>query len=789
MTNKKLLIVIIILFIIDLGFGFYFLFHKKINAFVPWFKPTVINLNQGNANINKSAAVNTGNKFPGINTTLPQWPIPKTLRVINMDAGDKFNIMTIASLQGLVNRTAPDGNMIYLNITGWPFTSSGSEWLNYYQTKLNLNVVNTTIDDLLDWTITKTAIKYYIITDDSFEKNNYVITTHAATFNFAATMSGIFGNAIPVIPRNIGLLEKHGFKLLPDSYVSQLGAGGEKLAKPNAFDLKNQWQSNNPNGPWTTRQTAYRWTLDTLLPLVNHHAITLNYEDLSNYAPWLNDYITGTKTFSFYFFPRPDYIPGNIDSHGYSMGDRFPNDYNFYDELLKKSGEFTMIRGWHWDEGGTIKLASENHSFHAGSREMPNSSVHMAVSRLFTEPLKQREVKPENVNFDPNKIYLTFTVSDGDQFGVSYNFYPFHNLSKALWDDPAQGQIPINWMMNGLLYEYGRGIERWFFDNAGPNNYFIAALPAGYAWFTQKYFGNSLKNINEMSNYYLNKSGLAAAYFTDTADGFVPINSETMRSRVNNLTGASGIIEGYGSTSMYTGIYWPEERPLIPYVKNFMTPGIGTYSNNKVESGQEVAAAIENMANMVNWRPLFMHFNWINWSETPTDMLNCVNKLNQDYPGKYELAGMPEFIALAQKAKMESKFPMEFIPHTAGKNGLEQAFLWEDHGSIEYINKNKASNNINIQDYIGRSTTGNNYVTYKFNIYPSDSASLSAEIEGSDYKVYASKDNVNWQSIITGSSTAKVTETADLNDFLNDNKSFYLKFTGEMELSHVKITY
>lgn len=783
------IISILVLIIIILSFGAYFLLINKPNSnfFEPW--QNLIGL-VGPKTL-KPITVTPG-KFPGINTTLPQWPVPKTLRVVNLKADDKYTIMSFASLQGLVNRQAPDGNMIYLNITGWPFSSADSDWLNYYQTKLNLNVIQEKPADILDWAIKNTNIKYYIIVDNSSQKGDFLNTTHAATINFAATMSGIFGNAIPVTPDKVSFLETHGYKLLPDSFASQLGAGGEKLAKPKAFDLRNQWQNNNSSGPWTTRQTAYRWALDTLLPLVDHHAITLNYESEGDFAPWLNDYVAGTKTFSFYFFPRPDNIPGNTNPQGGSMGDRFPNDYNFYKELLEKSGEFTMIRGWHWDEGDTIKLASENHSFHAGSKEMPNSSVHMALSQLFTEPLKQREVKPENVNLDPNKIYLSFTVSDGDQFGVSYNFYPFNANTKALWYDPARGQIPINWMMSGLLYEYGRGIERWFFDNSGPNNYFVASLPAGYGVFIQKYFGDSLKNIETMANYYLAKSGMPIAYFTEDYSKFQPSNDETVRSRVANLTNASAIIEGYAGTYMYTGIYWPEERPLMPYIKTLKTPGVAGYDGGKAETGAEVAAFIEKTANMVSWRPLFMHLNWVNWFTTPTDMLNCINTLNQDYPGKYELVGLPELVALAQQAKLTGKFPLEFYPHTAGEiTGLEAPFIWENQGSttIKPDKTKKATQPINLLDYIGRSTTGNNYVTYKFNVYPSDSASLSVEIEGSDYKIYASKDNLNWQVLITGSSTAKVTETADLNNFLNDHKSFYIKFAGEMKLSHVKITY
>src|SRR3989338_5770352 len=119
---------------------------------------------------------------------------------------------------------------------------------------------------------------------------------------------------------------------------------------------------------------------------------------------------------------------------------------------------------------------------------MATPSIHMALSSLFNEPFSQRTVTPDQVTLDPNKVYLTFTVSDGDQFGVIYRYYQHYDQYGAaypLWFDPARGQIPINWTMSALMYEYDRGAMRYLFDTRDPDkDYFAAALPVGYAHFT-----------------------------------------------------------------------------------------------------------------------------------------------------------------------------------------------------------------------------------------------------------------------------------------------------------------
>jgi len=347
--------------------------------------------------------------------------------------------------------------------------------------------------------------------------------------------------------------------------------------------------------------------------------------------------------------------------------------------------------------------------------------------------------------------------------------------ARPLWEDPARGQIPINWTMSGLMHDYGRGIMRWFFDQASPRDYFTADLPVGYAWFTHELFGDLLSQYEIFADSYLAKSGMPVADFLPGYGTFPLISDPTVETHVKGLTQAIAIREGYSGGTFYQGIHWPEARPLLPYIRNTYCAG---YTMER-ESGRQIAEKITAMVQRIPWRPLFMHLTWSNWAETPGDMLDCIRALEKDYPGRFELVGMPEFIALAQKAKLTGQYPMEFYPHHLGQFGLEGPYLWEDQGST-------TSERLDYPSW--RATTGANYVVYKFNVAPAQEAMITLDLEGADYRVDVSSGGQTWiKDLISGSSQSKVTRTAVLTPYLNASGSVCLRITGETKLWHVVV--
>ena len=163
-------------------------------------------------------------------------------------------------------------------------------------------------------------------------------------------------------------------------------------------------------------------------------------------------------------------------------------------------------------------------------------------------------------------------------------------------------------------------------------------------------------------------------------------------------------------------------------------------------------------------------------------MKTCLNRLQDSYPGQYELVGMPEFIALAQKAKLTGKYPLEFYPHRGGENGLEGPYLWQQ--------KNTTTGGKEERQHPWRGTTGTGFFTYKFNVAPARQASLNVDLSGDNFRVDVSGDNLTWtMGLIQGSSSQSVTKTANLTPYLNARGSVYLRFSGDVRVYHVKVNY
>lgn len=106
--------------------------------------------------------------------------------------------------------------------------------------------------------------------------------------------------------------------------------------------------------------------------------------------------------------------------------------------------------------------------------------MHNVATSLFTNMSALSEIAAPIATSQPaartptlsNKVYLTFTISDGDNLSYLQLDRP------AKWNDPARGTIPINWTMNPLLATYAPVILSYYQHSATPDDYLISG-PSG----------------------------------------------------------------------------------------------------------------------------------------------------------------------------------------------------------------------------------------------------------------------------------------------------------------------
>ncbi|MBE0687684.1 MAG: hypothetical protein IH585_16960 [Anaerolineaceae bacterium] len=136
-----------------------------------------------------------------------------------------------------------------------------------------------------------------------------------------------------------------------------------------------------------------------------------------------------------------------------------------------RSQSYPTIFGWHTcrdDELSFMLQLSSN-----GLRLVP---THMAGNFSFHAKLpssgtKQKQSASQPV-LDPQGIYLTFTLSDGDQLMM------MHSGELGNWYSPQRGSVPFNWETQPLLTEIAPALLERYITMATENDCLIAG-PSG----------------------------------------------------------------------------------------------------------------------------------------------------------------------------------------------------------------------------------------------------------------------------------------------------------------------
>lgn len=145
---------------------------------------------------------------------------------------------------------------------------------------------------------------------------------------------------------------------------------------------------------------------------------------------------------------------------------------NLHIQKSVQSSTYPTIFGWHTvrdDELSFMLFLSAN-----GLRLVPahlasNFSFHASVKPLGTQ-IKSYE--PPLPPLDKQGVYLTFTLSDGDQLMM------MSTGQIGSWNSPLRGQVPFNWEMQPLLLEIAPALLEKYQSQVSLNDCLIAG-PSG----------------------------------------------------------------------------------------------------------------------------------------------------------------------------------------------------------------------------------------------------------------------------------------------------------------------
>ena len=149
-----------------------------------------------------------------------------------------------------------------------------------------------------------------------------------------------------------------------------------------------------------------------------------------------------------------------------------------------------VIRGYPWSgdgfglgEGPGVTFCSRFGKMLTASDYVSNFSV---MSGIVLPQIKQKP-QPPAPTLDRSKVYLAFTLSDGDNLSIWKGFY--HDS----FADPLHGTIPLGYGMGPTLIDVAPPIVQWAYEHMAPTDEFLCDVSgAGYIY--PPHWGEALRD-------------------------------------------------------------------------------------------------------------------------------------------------------------------------------------------------------------------------------------------------------------------------------------------------------
>ncbi|MBO0794211.1 MAG: hypothetical protein J2P36_25135, partial [Ktedonobacteraceae bacterium] len=198
-----------------------------------------------------------------------------------------------------------------------------------------------------------------------------------------------------------------------------------------------------------------------------------------------------------------------------------PQFMALYEKILSSVQPGTPYLGWFDNEPIGVSTASQ-HGVRVLAADWCNNLT--VFSGVYAPIHKQTKTAAPPL---ANKIYITFTVSDGDN--IQYN----EHYMRQTWDDPARGHAPLNWTINPVLEDAAPIILSHYQKTATPNDLLVAG-PSGAGYFhPSQWPQDHLNTFLRQSDHYLRKAGLSTVYVLDTGSTLPDYVARAYRNQMN----------------------------------------------------------------------------------------------------------------------------------------------------------------------------------------------------------------------------------------------------------------
>ncbi|WP_233500679.1 GxGYxYP domain-containing protein [Paenibacillus antibioticophila] len=414
----------------------------------------------------------------------------------------------------------------------------------------------------------------YLRFDDAFTQDGWGSAVHEVIIKADGKTIAQF---IPGTPEEEAFLYDR-----QDSQVSA-GDGGHRFADNGRYFV---YKFTPPAGTRELTATVYMW---------NQYKVSAgNIQPLSSEQKepygYLRDYAVANKAMVFWL----------------EVND--PKQRALFEKIMSDVKPGTPYLGWFSNdvegEFSSVEVAS-NHSVYVLAADWFSNLTVFSGTKI--QPSRAKSSPQPKLN---NKIYVTYTFSEGDNF--QYN----QHRMRILWDDPARGEVPINWTSSPLLYDAAPAILNYYRQTASANDLIIAG-PSGAGYFYPAAWPEStFADYLKQSYKYMQKSGMELTYALNRIDG-------------QNVPLGSSYAKAYERYYKAPGLFlsW-EDRFGVEILDNSL-PVSTIQGISTVQEGVQILERAK--ADWDGKSPLFVSIGLLAWSLTPSDVAEITEALGPEF--------------------------------------------------------------------------------------------------------------------------------------------------------------
>ncbi len=503
------------------------------------------------------------------NRLVPGFQTPQQLEVYDIREASREAMLTITTLAGLINRPQP---RVYLQVS-----PQDDFWLKTAFPHVQHTYATAKNNDVLDALLIKyrDSVQGMIIYNPNF----------ADSINIATTLAG----------------QRDGIIVSP----AQAQALQTPFKLASLFDL-NQFE-------WKTRFQAYQWAYENLLEASSSRLIAgLNPEG----AISLRSFLVATRTFVYWLDSR-DILP--------DLTNLLSSEHSLMEQILSKFAPGATHLGWFIDEPSGVAMTSKVAMTVLASDLFSNLEVFTAVAA--SAPLPPQKAVPAAQTPQADKVYVSFTISDGD------NLQYCERRLQLLWNNSARGSLPLGWTISPVLLQAAPSLAAYYASTATASDELIAG-PSGAGYMFPSFWPpQNLPAFLEQTGQLMQQMHLSLLEILDStplessglpvlgglrATGQEFSNEQLQQQFVQALApyGVTGLLSG-------SGTHHPEWK---------LVDGMPIYRNLGLASSvSQAVSMITGAASSMDQRPLFLNVYIMAWSMTPGDLKQVVQQLGSDY--------------------------------------------------------------------------------------------------------------------------------------------------------------